>query len=419
MDPDAFQADLEAKPAALRALADALRDGAVGAAVTALAGAADAEVAGEAEAAGDAEAAGEAESAGGAEAAGAGPGTPAPGSAFRRVLFTGMGSSRFAALPVAAWLRARGADAVAEYATLEQPHPGGPGSLVVAVSASGGTPETLASLAARAPGTRRLAVTNRPGPLVDAADVHLDLRAGVEAGGVACRSFQHTLVVLLALAVELLDRGLLDRGPLDRGLLDRRSARHGGLALGASVHDLAAVCERAADASEDLLVRADRWLPPVAALLEESPATFLIAPAERRSSAEQGALMLREGPRRQADAAETGDWCHVDVYLSKPLDYRCLLFTGSRYDPDVQTWLDERDGRSVAIGGDHPGAALTLRYRHDDDPLVALLTEVLVPELLAARWWRAQLEPVPARSASVPAGSDPPVASRADADPRS
>ena len=316
MDPDAFLDDLEAKPRYLRDLATSLRQGVVDRVDL-----------------GD----------------------------VRRVLLTGMGSSRFAALPIAARLRAGGVDAAAEYASHGAPHPGGSGALVVGISASGSTPETVRSLQARDVAARRLAITNGPGALVDAADVHLDLAAGVERGGVACRTFQHTLVLLLALAGRLLDDG----------------------------PDVAALVERAADATEDLLERRDGWLPRTCEVLEQSPASYLLAPAERCSSAEQGALMLREGPRRPADACETGDWLHVDVYLTLPLAYRCLLFAGSRFDPGVMAWLDERDGACVAVGGAVPGAVHTVRYRHDDDPLVALLVEVLVPELVAAMWWRA------------------------------
>ena len=61
--------------------------------------------------------------------------------------------------------------------------------------------------------------------------------------------------------------------------------------------------------------------------------------------------MLREGPRRLADACESGDWLHVDVYLTKPLDYRALLFAGSRFDPQIMTWVRERGSRVVAVGG--------------------------------------------------------------------
>jgi hypothetical protein len=42
----------------------------------------------------------------------------------------------------------------------------------------------------------------------------------------------------------------------------------------------------------------------------------------------------------------------------------------------------------VAVGADVPGATHTVRYRHDGDPDVALLTETLIAELVAAAWWR-------------------------------
>jgi len=101
--------------------------------------------------------------------------------------------------------------------------------------------------------------------------------------------------------------------------------------------------------------------------------------------------MLREGPRRTADACEAGDWLHVDVYLTKPLEYRALLFAGSRWDPSILDWMRERGSRVVAVGREVEGADRTVRYHHDDDPDVALLVEVLVAELVAARWWLAQV----------------------------
>jgi glutamine---fructose-6-phosphate transaminase (isomerizing) len=41
----------------------------------------------------------------------------------------------------------------------------------------------------------------------------------------------------------------------------------------------------------------------------------------------------------------------------------------------------------VAVGDDVAGAVAAVRYVHDDDADVALLTEVLVAELVAATWW--------------------------------
>jgi hypothetical protein len=100
--------------------------------------------------------------------------------------------------------------------------------------------------------------------------------------------------------------------------------------------------------------------------------------------------MLREGPRLPADACEAGDWLHVDVYLTKPLEYRAILFAGSAYDDSVMEWMRDRDGGVLAVGRDVTGAAQTLRYPGDERDDVALLTEVLVPELIAATAWLRQ-----------------------------
>jgi len=131
-------------------------------------------------------------------------------------------------------------------------------------------------------------------------------------------------------------------------------------------------------------------LPVATELLTATGQLFVVAPAERRSSAEQGALMFREGPRLVADACESMDWSHVDVYLTKPLDYRALLFAGSRGDAELLRWTTERGSTLVAVGRDVGGVALTIRYRDDDDDEVALSTEVLVPELVAASVWLDQ-----------------------------
>ena len=275
----------------------------------------------------------------------------------RRIVMIGMGSSRFAAMPVAARLRAIGIPAVAEYASTTVPQAGGTGTLAIGVSAGGTTPETVGAIERhRAAGSLTVAVTNTAGgPLVEAAEHHLAMQAGHETGGVACRSFQHTIALLLAMA----------DGP--------------------RVPD---AIRRAADATEDLLARREDWLPAATALLGETGRQFVLAPDARSSSAAQGALMFREGPRSQADASETGDWLHVDVYLTKPLDYRTLLFAGTPFDVEVLRWIAERGGQAFVVGREVPGATRTLRYRHDEDELVALLTETIVAELVAAELWR-------------------------------
>ena len=313
MNPEKFAADLEEKPARLRTLAEQLPD------LWRWAGEAD-------------------------------------GTAY----LLGMGSSHYANQVVAARMRAAGGRAVAEIASTDllprlQPH-----DTVFAVSASGGSAETLAAV-------RRLreddhlasfvAVTNTErNELRDLCDVAVPLLAGEERGGVACRSFQHTLAVLLAL-VPGFDTGAV---------------------------------ARAAEATEHLLATRAEWLSDVSSLLLGPSGTHVVAPARRVSSALQSALMLREGPRLPAVGCETGDWSHVDVYLTKTTDYRMLLLGGSQWEPQLLDWAGQRGSTVVGVGADVPSAAYTLRYPHDEDDDVRLLTESLVAELVAVRAWLAQ-----------------------------
>ncbi|MGC5012638.1 SIS domain-containing protein [Streptosporangium sp. DT93] len=353
MIPDLYLADLEAKPAALAALADALAAGDPFSAI------------------------------------------PVP---VRRVLLLGMGSSRYAARVAALRMRAAGVDAVAEYASAASSYPPGPGTLVVAISATGGSRETLDAVARHRGRSFVLALTNAPdSPVTEGADLVVPMLAGEERGGVSCRTFQHTLALLLALTARLTahptaQAGLTpDASTARNGLTaqsdltpDDPTARSG---LATPGRDVPGLLLRTAEATTDLLDRRAEWLEGAAALLDGPHGVYTIAPAERLSSAEQSALMVREGPRRPADACETGDWAHVDVYLTKTLDYRAILFPGSRYDEQAMDWIRQRGSTVLTVGGDLPGGAASVRYRHDDDPEVALLTETLVAELVAARWW--------------------------------
>jgi hypothetical protein len=50
-------------------------------------------------------------------------------------------------------------------------------------------------------------------------------------------------------------------------------------------------------------------------------------------------------------------------------------------------WVRQRGSTVITVGAEVPDAAAAVRYLHDDDPDVALLTETLVAELVAAYWW--------------------------------
>jgi fructoselysine-6-P-deglycase FrlB-like protein len=280
----------------------------------------------------------------------------------QRLLLTGMGSSWFAAETAARRLRRAGVQAVADLASVDASFPPSADLAVVGISASGGSDETLALLEAHHGTSTTIALTNTPG-LALPADHTVLMHAGAEPGGVACRSYVHTLIALLQLERQLTG------GPVQ----------------------LAETVGRAADAVEHLLGD-DQWLPGLSDVLDGPNGAWIISSAERLGSALQGALMLREGPRRVADGCETGDWSHVDVYLTRTMDYRALLFPGSRHDGSATQWMRDRESRFAVFGQPSEattGAEVVVRYPHDDDPLVALLVEVLAPELLSARWWSA------------------------------
>lgn len=278
-----------------------------------------------------------------------------------RVVLLGMGSSHYANQVAAARLRAAGVSAVAELASSDLLPRIGPDDLVLAVSASAGSAETIDAVdrLVDGQGIDFVAVTNKTGPLTERAKRTVRMDAGEERGGVACRSFQHTLALLMELERHL---------------------------TGCPEVPLEAV----AAASEELLETESTWRPRLEDQVLGPDGTHLVAPARRISSAYQSALMLREGPRLRAVGCETGDWSHVDVYLTKTTDYRMLLFGGSKWEPQLIDWTTQRGSTVVAVGTDVDGATDTLRYRHDDQDDVRLLTEPLIGELLAARAWLAQ-----------------------------
>ncbi|MFC6235677.1 hypothetical protein ACFPZL_11350, partial [Leucobacter soli] len=129
------------------------------------------------------------------------------------------------------------------------------------------------------------------------------------------------------------------------------------------------------------------WLAPVTEALTAPMGAWVLAPVERFSSSRQSALMMREVPRRPAFASETGDWSHVDVYLTKTQDYRALVYAGSAWDAQAIDWMTQRGSTWVSVAGELPGAAAAVRFPGDEDPRVAQLAEVLVAERVAARWF--------------------------------
>src|SRR5262249_3055142 len=228
-----------------------------------------------------------------------------------------------------------------ERAPPPRPFPPSADTVAIGISASGGSTETIEALARHHGTSRTIALTNYPErELATHADVVLPMLAGPEEGGIACRSFQATLAVLHLLA------GV----PAD-------------------------ALRPSAEAAQTLVDGREAWLDDLLALIGNGP-VYAIAPYERLSSALQSALMFREAPRIPADGCETGDWLHVDLYLTKFPPYRALLFTGSRYDGEVMTWAGERASSIVAVGRTTEGAVLHVPV--PDDPPLAVLAAPLV-----------------------------------------
>ncbi|MDX6545754.1 MAG: hypothetical protein QOG02_1528 [Gaiellales bacterium] len=271
-----------------------------------------------------------------------------------RVLFIGMGSSRYAADTAAALLRGQGVDAHSELASTGSPQPASAETVAVLISASGGSQETLDALHRHRGTSRVVAITNQPSSaLAEAADEAVEVLAGPEQGGIACRSFACTQAVL-------------------------------ALMCGASGEQI----ERAAAAARELIDGRERWLGAVADLVAGGAGVWVSGPAERFGSVQQSALMLREAPRIVADACETGDWLHVDVYLTKRPGYVLLLLPGSRYDAELIGWRAERAFELISVGRELEGVSMTVPFAGADDHLTAVLVETIVAELLAAELWQ-------------------------------
>ena len=215
-----------------------------------------------------------------------------------------MGSSAYAGGVAAARMRARGLIASSELASSQLLPGWGAGN-----ARRGDVGQRRFGRDPRRPGSAArtrcitVALTNTPGSAITAA-----LRRRRRPGG-RTRGRWGRLPQLPA-----------HPGPADGPRMPPR--RHGHRRAGDSRRGVGHATAHLLDTETD-------WRPELSELLLGPSGTHLAAPAHRFCSAQQGALMLREGPRLPAVGCETGDWSHVDVYLTKTTDYRLLVFAGS------------------------------------------------------------------------------------------
>jgi len=273
----------------------------------------------------------------------------------------GMGSSYFAAQDAARYLRSVGYLAIAEIASAETPSSFPENTLVIAISASGNSVEVLKFVEKIPSNVKTIALTREQNSkLAKVVDEVILLPIKEETGGVSIWSYRATSIALFQIIENL-------------GLFS-------------------SVKESIVNASKEikkLLDSKNQWIESFMKLTTSSNGIYLMAPAERYGSALQGALMFREGPKFPADGCETGDWSHVDVYLTKSLDYKALIFSGSIWDQQAIDWLNNRKSSFGSVSKYQPGNIASIEIE-SDDLLTQILTELLVPELMACKLWEAK-----------------------------
>jgi glucosamine--fructose-6-phosphate aminotransferase (isomerizing) len=277
----------------------------------------------------------------------------------KRLLLVGMGSSYFAASTMAHRLQMAGVNAYATLASVKDMPRLGSGDVVIAISATGRSLETV-SFAQQVAGNL-LFLTNNPEADTAKRAQMVSMNSLSETGGVASLTYQATLVALLRLEEQLTGKDFVD------GAISRSEKATGWML----------------DNRED-------WQGLVGEFAGAPEGTQFVAPVERWASAHQSALMFREGPRLRSHSSETGDWAHIDVYLTKNHDIRFILFSGSPWQEQFLDWTSQRSRRTLIIGGSAAQADSFVEYPHQEDGVVALLTETTFAELVAAQLWSAQ-----------------------------
>jgi glucosamine--fructose-6-phosphate aminotransferase (isomerizing) len=211
-----------------------------------------------------------------------------------------------------------------------------PGTLVVCVSQSGETADTLAAQAhAAALGADTVAVCNvAESQLVRQTDATLLTQAGMEVGVAATKTFSTQVIALAALALEL-------------------AARHGSLAereIAARGHELRQIptlFERFFDGDHPTLEVADR--------VAEQPFFLYLGRDLGLPIALEGALKLKEISYIPTDAYAAGEMKHGPIaLLSEQTPVVCVATDGPVYEKLVSNILEVRArGASViAIASD-------------------------------------------------------------------
>lgn len=217
------------------------------------------------------------------------------------VIFTGMGSSLYAAYPAQAYLTAHGIRALTwETAELLHHHLKflGPDTLLVVISQSGETIEVTRLLDALPRRQNVLAVVNvEASTLARRARLLLPMMAGRQSA-VSTKTYMCSVAVLLYLAFALAQQ-------------DRRQLTHGLLQL--------------IEAQEKILDRQDELVLPTVEFFNHPTYTVLMSRGADLSTVYQGALTLKEVARIAAEPTSAAQFRHGPIEIINTA-HRYILF---------------------------------------------------------------------------------------------
>jgi glucosamine--fructose-6-phosphate aminotransferase (isomerizing) len=229
---------------------------------------------------------------------------------------------RWAGLPVEV-------DVASEYRDRAAPSAGG--ELLVGITQSGETADTLAALrAAQARGQRVLALSNNPdSQAAREADAILLTQAGTEIGVAATKTFTAQVAALAALALRL-------------------SAARG--ALGAERRrELATELAALPDRIEAAIAGADAWAAELAPALAEAPLVMFLGRRAGAAIALEGALKLKEVSYIPADAYPAGEMKHGPIALLSAATPVVCVATGGPLRDKLYSNMAEVRARGARI----------------------------------------------------------------------
>jgi glucosamine--fructose-6-phosphate aminotransferase (isomerizing) len=291
------------------------------------------------------------------------------------VVFTGMGSSLFAAYPAQAYLSSVGIRSIVwETAELLHHHLRflGPDTLLVVVSQSGETVEVLRLLEDLPKKIGFVAVANlERSVLADRAGLLLPMMAGHQST-VSTKTYTCAVAVLMYLAFAIARK---PAHALTRGL------------------------KEAVDEMARLLDREEVVIPPAAEFFNRPPYVALLARGADLASAHQGALMFKEVVRLGAEGMSAGQFRHGPIEIINPI-HRYVVFAREGRTAKFLTHLADdiraNGGRVVLITDQSFSDAPNVRlFRVARLPLFlgTLVDSVYIQLLVHELALRAGLEP--------------------------